>query len=298
MIIKEDNLKEFLHFVDEREKVRLKRLSGLPAPWTTDPIINKYKFTNIRRRHDRVSRWIKSYLITPAIECGDEYLWFTLLIARLLNWPPTLAALLDAGVIPCGPSNFKAELFVEVLENLRSTGHKVYGGAYMLYPTRKDPGGVKSRAVAEYIIKDVVKRSGAVNAAVWGGIESGEHSVELIVSELSKCYGVGTFMAGQVAADLTYTELNFKDVYSWAPLGPGSQQGLNLLTEQALYHLWKQDEFNAVLIELNSSIRERLGIDDLTLHDVQNCCCEYSKYIKKKPDIGKPKSIYKPETEF
>jgi hypothetical protein len=288
----------FLHFVSERESIRVKRAQGLPAPWTDDPILHKYKFTNIRRKDDRVSKWVIEHLIEPATDSGDEYLWFTLLIARLINWPPTLKALLDVAVLPCHPHNFDADKFVKTLEAIKSSGAKVYSGAYMLYPTKQDPGGIKSRAVARYIIGDVIKRSAVVHEAVWSGVETGEHSVEKIVSALSKCFGISTFMAGQVAADLTYTGLDFVDAYTWAPLGPGSQQGLNLMTGQPLYHLWRQSDFNALLILLNRWVSEELKMSDLSLHDVQNCCCEYSKYAKKTLGIGKPKSTYKPETEF
>lgn len=291
------SFESLLYFVWEREAIRRAREAGLEREqWTSDPVFQKYKFTNIRRRDDRVSQWVITHLIEPAVDNGDEHLWFTLLVARLINWPPTLLRLLNAGVIPCSPADFNAEAFESVLEEAKTHG-KVYSGAYMLYPTKMEPGGNKSRAVAKYIIGSAVQRSGAIQQAMWGGCEAG-HSVEELVEALSQCFGISTFIAGQVAADLTYTELNFTDLYSYAPIGPGSSRGLNYLHGRKPFAAWGQRDFNRALIVIRERVARELGITDLTLHDVQNCMCEFSKYCRVVMGEGKPKTTYKPETEF
>lgn len=288
-----------LYFVFEREAIRLARKNELPREqWTADPVFRKYKFTNIRRRDDRVSQWVITRLIEPAVDNGDEHLWFTLVIARLINWPPTLSRLIESGVIPCLPEEFDAVKFVKTIEQFKSAGNKAYSGAYMLYPTKMDPGGNKSQAVAKHIIGDVVRRAESVSEALWGKAEDGVYSVRDVVDALSECFGISTFMAGQVAADLTYTDLNFVDLYTWAPLGPGSQLGLNILFDKSRYHKWSQVEFNRALIGIRDQIVNSLDITDLTLHDVQNVMCEYSKYAGFLRDGKHPKNSYKPETEF
>ena len=285
-----------LYFIWEREAIRVARENGHPAPWTADPTLQKYKFTNVRRRDDRVSQWIIKHLIQPAVEDGDEYLWFTLLIARLVNWPPTLQALLQAGVLPCSPAKFDAARFESVLEGLRASGAKVYSGAYMLYPTKKNPGGNKARAVAEHIIGDVVNRAPAIHDAMWG--KDCVFNIERFVTALSECFGISTFMAGQVAADLTYTGMDCSDLYSYAPIGPGSMRGLNYLQGRAPFASWKSGMFTLTLEGINDHIANKLYITDLTLHDVQNCMCEYSKYCRAVLGEGKPKNTYIPEKEF
>lgn len=47
------NLDEFWWFCEERERIRLAKKAGKPRPWTTDEILNRHKFTNIDRLHDR-----------------------------------------------------------------------------------------------------------------------------------------------------------------------------------------------------------------------------------------------------
>jgi hypothetical protein len=285
-----------LYFIWEREAIRIARENGHSAPWTKDPVLAKYKFTNIHRSDDRVSQWVIDKFIEPAAANGDEDLWFTLLIARLINWPPTLQALINKGVIPCKPENFDADMFEHTLERLKNDGKKVYSGAYMLYPTKMEPGGNKSKAVAKYIIGSAIENADNIRAALW--VNENGMSIEKFVAELSKCFGISTFIAGQVAADLTYTGMDVEDLFTYAPIGPGSSRGLNYLLGRAPFATWKQKEFNAELSNIFSHIIEHLEIVDMTLHDVQNCMCEFSKYCRAVLGEGKPKTTYQPETEF
>jgi hypothetical protein len=286
----------YLYFVYEREAIRLAREVELPREqWTQDEVFRRYKFTNIHRRDDRLSRWLISSVLLPNREDGN--LWFTALICRLINWPPTIQALLTAGVIPCAPQDFDAEAFVRVVETCKLTQSKVYGEAYLVYPTKQDPGGVKSRSMAKHIIGSAVENRKLISAEVWGY----EPSVACVVDALSDCFGISTFLAGQVAADLTYLPEQLagaKDLYTWAPLGPGSQQGLNYLYGYKKFHTWKQHDFNSTLSEMLSKIRRELEIEDLTLHDVQNTMCEYSKYARAVLGHQRPKTLYKPQTAY
>ena len=187
-------------------------------------------------------------------------------------------------------------MFEHTLERLKKDGKKVYSGAYMLYPTKMEPGGNKSRAVAKYIIGSAIENADKIHAAVWQN-ENG-FSIERFVAELSKCFGISTFIAGQVAADMTYTGMDVEDLFTYAPIGPGSSRGLNYLNGNAPFATWKQADFNFELIHIFNQIIDRLEIVDMTLHDVQNCMCEFSKYCRTVLGEGKPKTIYQPETEF
>lgn len=71
----ETNLDEFRYFCIEREKARL---------WKTDdPIIKRYKFTNLNRFDDRMTKFI--------IGWGDEMIHFVW--ARHINYQPVLEAI-------------------------------------------------------------------------------------------------------------------------------------------------------------------------------------------------------------
>ena len=282
-----------LYFIWEREHVRLLKEKGFNAPWTDDEVISKYKFTNIHRKDDKVSKWVIKEIINPNLK--DKDLWFSLLITRLINWPPTLGRLLDENIIPCGPENFDGASFSKTIEDYKKESPKVYSGAYMVYPTKLGNGGNKSESLAKYIIGDTVKAANEIREALQS------NKIENFVTELAGCFGISTFMAGQVAADLTYAKGHFgeaEDLYTYAPLGPGSQRGLNYLLNRAPTAAWPQEDFNKRLMEVNEFVQEDLRITDLTLHDVQNIMCEYSKYCRFVTGDGVPKTLYRPETEF
>src|SRR6266567_8711286 len=83
-------------FVYEREQIRLRKAVGQSPPWTDDPILNTYRFCNIRRRHDRVSQWLiknvlLEYLIKEDLQMFLEFSAF----CRWVNWPPTIKAIID-----------------------------------------------------------------------------------------------------------------------------------------------------------------------------------------------------------
>lgn len=289
------SLSGVLYFTREREAIRLARRRNLPREkWTADPILARYKFTNIRRRDDRVSRWVIEHIIKPNEQRQD--LWFVLLIARLINWPPTLQHLIDDGTLFRAAADFEPEAFSASVERLRCAGHKTYSGAYMLYPTKIEPGGVKSLSVARHIIAPALSLAGEIRAA----LEAEHPRVADFVERLARSFGISAFMAGQVAADLTYCAQLGRavDLQTWAPIGPGSSRGLNYLHKRSPFASWEQAAFNTALIAINDRIQRELQIADLTLHDVQNVMCEYSKYCRAALGEGKPKTIYQPEKEF
>ena len=65
---------------------------GKPRPWSSDPILESYKFCNVAREDDRVTRWIAHNWREPHKE--DRHLSFALVVARrCINLPGTLKKL-------------------------------------------------------------------------------------------------------------------------------------------------------------------------------------------------------------
>ena len=48
---------KFLRMIVDREALRLNKARGLPWPWSADDVLNRYKFTNVKREDDRATRW-------------------------------------------------------------------------------------------------------------------------------------------------------------------------------------------------------------------------------------------------
>jgi hypothetical protein len=277
-------------FANERENIRVNRAKGKNV-LTFDPILGRYRFCNVRRRHDRVSRWLlENYYKTNV---GD--VWFRALIARLVNWPPTLQHLMDKKVIPVLASEFKPDEFIAAMEELRHQKVKLYSSAYIVYPTRAK-GNSKAENMTKMIIAPAIEKGEQLRTHITFG------SIEKFVNELASSFGIKTFIAGQVAADLTYIHGqldNAYDLYSWAPMGPGSQRGLNRLHERYLKKKISEVDFNSELIDARGKlIHSNKLFEDLTLHDVQNVMCEFDKYMRVMRNEGKPRQLYRPEGAF
>jgi hypothetical protein len=86
--VKIDFDREFLQFAEERYSVFLKKTEGKPQPWTDDPVLAKYKFTNLFREDDRVSVFIHGW-VKPVLD-DDSWLVANLVYARMCNKESTL----------------------------------------------------------------------------------------------------------------------------------------------------------------------------------------------------------------
>src|SRR5206468_477622 len=54
---------KFWYFAAERQTVLAKRLRGDEPPWTVDPVLLSYRFTNAYRASDRTSQYLIAHVI-------------------------------------------------------------------------------------------------------------------------------------------------------------------------------------------------------------------------------------------
>lgn len=270
------NVSELLHWIKERESVRIKKEAGAPKPWTTDPIIRDYKFCNVRRNDDRVSRWIHDHWLHPYADHSN--ITFAMCVARIFNWPETLE-LIEEIVFAEG---WYPDLMRNVLKEYRDQGNKVFTGAYTVSTCGRAMDKI------DYVIDLVFT---PLRKTITNPYEL--ETLEEVWSDLCQYQGFSSFMAGQVIADLKYIEplKSASDWNTFAPLGPGSIRGLNRLHGRALAYNVKQQQGTQELLKIQSIIKYELALD-IALHDVQNCMCEFDKYMRLKYDGGKVRSKY------
>lgn len=291
MKLKAAGVRSFLYWVNERETVRLKRVAGQPAPWTRDPIISKYRFCNVRREHDRVSQWIVQRVLRPYADHPN--LWIMVALSRYINWPDTINALMEMGLWPTQKTP-RWEAIGSYLDQRVVAGEQTWTGAYMIRaesnPDAEWYSWGKGRYVAEVVVKGLWDDRARVYPLLTDTVEGAWNAIQ-------GHYGFGSFMAGQVVADYTYTNMlnSASDLYIWAPLGPGSRRGLNRLTGRDLTQTIDQAVAVGLMRELRHAILDKLGDEyaSMTLHDVQNCLCEVDKFLRVKNGEGRPRSIYR-----
>ena len=270
---------ELTDFIVARHNIFVAKQDGKPKPWTKDEILQRYRFCNVYRELDTVTRWIADEWRTP--NAGDPDLWFAMAVARWVNWPDTLNEI--GYPVPWNPDNF--------LENIcsrRDRGEKVWTGAYMIgtQGNSKD----KPLFIAENVLQPLWDRREELRPRP--GMTLEEFARPIINTK-----NQGTFMVGQIVADIKYADPNLlaaDDWWTWAVSGPGSRRGLNRVLDRPLTKGWNDKEFSLVLSELRGAVNYNLPpwMEELHAQDLQNCLCEFDKYERVRCSEGRPRSLY------
>lgn len=261
-------LSEFIKFITERELIRQRRERGYEAPWTDDPYLRAGYFCNVRREDDKVTRWISENWVKP--NADDPDMWFAMTVARNINLPDTLQEL--GYPVPWDP-----EHFVKTLTARRDADKRSYGSAYMIRSSRTH-GQIKAVYQAEKQFTPAWEERVRLRPREGDTLDD---YFNLLLPE----HGYGSFLAGQVIADLKHVGplKQASDWFTWCTPGPGSQQGLNALLGRDLKLQWKPNEFRQAVGELQGYINSRWDLTEtLCAQNVQSCLCEYSKYYKAK----------------
>lgn len=257
----------------ERQRVYHARLQGEPKPWTADPVVAQYRFTNAYRAADRVSQEVIRVIYGGSQEPRDVLL--RILLFRFFNRPDTWAALEQArGVISA--NDFDVEEYSRVLDVRFSSGERVYSAAYIL-PT---PPFGERRKHRNHI------------RLIWHMMNSNlEHdlasapSLETVFSRLIEFPSLGPFLAFQLAIDLNYSTLINFDENDFVVAGPGALSGLAKCFPGA-----SGIDPAAIIRMMVNTQEEQLeyyGIEfkdlfgrPLKLIDCQNLFCETDKYAR------------------
>jgi hypothetical protein len=55
----------FFAYARERHQIYLNREQGQPKPWTEEPVLQQYRFTNVFRELDKTTLWFKDKVREP-----------------------------------------------------------------------------------------------------------------------------------------------------------------------------------------------------------------------------------------
>lgn len=267
---------DLFYWINERHEIYMKRKARLPKPWTEDQILQNYRFCNVYRELDKVTLWISKHWRTPHADHPD--LWFAMAVARLVNWPDTMA---EMGF----PKDLDREQFVGTIHDRQKRGEKAYSGAYIVSTN----GNAMDKA--EYLFDRVL-------LPMWTRRDfirpvAGD-TLEQFYGRLGANIGFGTFMSAQVVADMKYV-LPLKKAKDWdtfAAPGPGSKRGLNRVMDKPIDAPWG-NRWHPTLLELKVEIDKLVAERELPkLHaqDLQNCLCEFDKFERVRLGQGTPRS--------
>ncbi len=289
----------YWRFACERQEIFFRKIDGETPPWSRDPILQRYKFTNAYRASDRVSQFLISNVIYRGDQTPDEVFFRTILF-KLFNRIETWEVLeRELGEIRWADYSF--ERYDDVLTKVLASGSRIYSGAYIMPPARLYGLAKKHRnylRLLETMVNDEI--SFRVMEA---------RSMRRVFEILRGYPVIGDFLGYQFATDLNYSELlSFSEMEFVVP-GPGALDGIRKCF-RSLGGLNAVDIIR-LMTDRQASEFERFGLPfrslwgrHLQLIDCQNLFCEVSKYariahphIKGSTDRTRIKQHYRPHPQ-
>lgn len=287
-------------FAAKRQEIFFNRLNNVQCPWTNDPILQKYKFTNAYRASDRVSQFLIKNVIYNNRKYSPEDMFFRIILFKLFNKIETWNHLeYNFGDITF--KNYNFERYDKLLMQLVENNEKIYSAAYIM-PSGKSVFGSEKKHrnnlnLLEAMMKDQITQKIA-------RIKSLKQLYELLLAYPT----LGRFLAFQYSIDLNYSELCDFDEMSFVVAGPGAQRGIakcfntiGKYSEEEVIHCMainQNEEFERLKLQFKD-----LWGRPLQLIDCQNLFCETDKYTRVAfPNVGekserkKIKQLYIPNS--
>lgn len=295
------NFVHLCNWIKERYTVHLKKdIMHMPAPWTDDPIIREFRFTNVRREHDKETKWVIENLCRKSPEEFEGNLigkWANLILFRIFNKSETCKHIL--------PIDFDNVNWNKINAYFNSCPKD-----YVFFTNAFNTGGVKR--VCNWKTGENDPKTTAIKY-IQNLFDQGEFEcldtvrADDFFNNLVRIPGMGRFLAYQILVDWTYCpECPFSE-NEFVIAGPGCKKGLEMIftyadgmtLEEQLF--WLRDNWNKLLAWLNIDWTPEELFTDLPKEDrfmnvmsLENCMCELSKYIRAYNGTGRPRNKYNP----
>jgi hypothetical protein len=272
----------YWYFAAERHAIYERRLTGREGPWTEDPILATYRFTNTYRAADRVSQ----YLIRDVQYRSDRSqapaeIFFRTLLFKIFNKIDTWE-LIESRLGPVSWQSIDFNAVSALLDQAMARGARIYSAAYIM----PSPQLGHARKHANHLA--LLERM--MNDGLPAKIERA-HSLAEVYALLSPYPGLGPFLTFQYAIDLNYSNLLDFSESDFVVAGPGALDGIAKCFEDTGGR--SAGEVIAYMADVQDREFEARGIGfeglfgrKLQLIDCQNIFCEISKYARvAHPDV-------------
>ena len=273
----------YWRFAAERLAMFYRRYRSPIGPWTSDPILRVYRFTNAYRAADRVSQ----YLIREVQTRSDRpqtvrEVFFRTMLFKIFNRIDSWEAL-EYKLGPLEWDSIDLNELDRTLEAMRSRGRKIYSAAYIMPSPALGHRRKHSNHLA--LLKQMMEDRLPERVRQAPSLRS--------VYELVLAYpGLGPFLAFQYTIDLNYSSLIDFDESEFVVAGPGALDGISKCfadtggrsADEIIY--WMVDHQEAEFRRLRLDFPGLFG-RRLQPIDCQNLFCEISKYARvAHPDVA------------
>lgn len=274
----------YWYFAAERHRAFERRVSGEPAPWSDDPILQQFKFCNVFRAADRVSQYMIGEVAYHDEPVAPQDRLFQIAAFRTFSKPETWRGLrFLLGRYPTR-EDLRDGSFRHALDRLKVENGGLYTGAFILCATDRYGQGVKHGNHAELFRQMFIEDE-------LGDRLLESRSLREIYDRLHAYPLMGDFMSYQTAIDLNYSDLIDFSENEFTKAGPGALRGLKKAFESL--GDYTPEETIRWMVDNQEREFERLGhpfggLWGRPLHciDCQSLFCELDKYCREaKPEL-------------
>lgn len=273
----------FWAFVCERQRIWRKRfVELLPPPWTDDPVLREWRFTNVYRDLDAGTAYCRAKILRHAGASFEDRA-FNVMVLRLVGRWQTHEAL---GFRTA--ASFRAPQFALLAKELRERGEPVYTGSYQV--------SSYGRGSMDENVGLVLEALALQFGDLWALLrkcETPERAFELLRS----MRGYGEFLAYQCLVDMTMpfntaaeaddsAKLLGLSLADWVVAGPGARRGLAAMG-------WARDPLDGMRALRDRQVPETVdrglqfdwledtagAVIPLSLVDIEHSLCEFARYV-------------------
>ena len=263
-------------FAFERQNIFMKRIKEEPFPWTQDPVLLEFRFTNPYRASDRISQFLLRN-VQYNQDWSKENIFFRTLLFKFFNKIETWELLLEHIGEP-RVENFEPTQYSEILTSAIDRGNRIFSAAYIMPSGGSKSGFKRKHEMLLNLLSRMIEERTCEKL-------SNASSMEDAFNVLRSYPTIGDFLAYQYVTDLNYsTILNFSEM-DFVKAGPGSIEGVSkcfsdfggkniewILRQTTLI---QKEAFSS----LNLNFADLWG-RSLQLIDCQNLYCELAKYSR------------------
>jgi hypothetical protein len=266
----------YWRFAAERQAMYFRRMSVPIGPWTSDPILSNFRFTNAYRASDRVSQYlIREVQYRPDRPTRPSEVFFRTILFKFFNKIETWEEL-EHRHGPLVWDRVDLNLLENTLDRMMARGATVYSAAYIM----PSPALGRTRKHANHLL--LLKRM--MDDCLPDRICQ-VPALPDIYELLASYPGIGPFLAFQYAIDLNYAAFLAHSESDFVVAGPGALDGIakcfadtgGRSAAEVIHWVCERQEkaFQSAGIKFLTLFGRRLQ-----LIDCQNLFCEISKYAR------------------
>jgi len=296
-----ERIAEFTEFIYKRQLIwKTRFVDKSDYPWTDDPILRKYKFCNVYRENDKGTKHLIDKVINTTFPL--EFKVFNIILYRRFNVDGFFGNIMPYALHPASFDFIKIE---RIFDSAKAEGKKLFNDAYVLCQ-RTFESSYREREKHIQILLAMYRL--AKNMDIF--IENFKYprTWEDMHNSLKTLPLIGDFLAYQILVDISYcSEFNHLE-WDFVSVGPGAVGGIDYMygkTKMPYDDICKelcnmQPKLFAYLLHKTNNDWENIAFDtpyhhniSLSLPNIQNCLCEFRKYINLRDNPKARKRYYK-----